>query len=238
VLPSYGLPRIVAALRQRTWNLNMAEPAVAQQLYDELPRSIGLPSPSELYGSMAEAKYSFEANWGGKIATTPDAGEMNEADSKETSEFFNDYLGGETYLKFVEEQYRRNFKLRVENPMHFITNQSDTLHEPILTFFRDRLSVCTEHLGKTPGLAFGAFQHFCERERGRAYVYECEVSDLTHFQHLFREWCIANGVPADFVDAVLRAQELMQSKASGEFNGEDIGKLFAQFASEEPEDTV
>ena len=83
--------------------------------------------------------------------------------------------------------------------------------DPLLTFFRDRLSVPADQLGENPSLAFAAFQQFCTRERGRAYLYDDGANDLTRYETLFRNWNVAMGVPADFIEAVLHAQFIFES---------------------------
>lgn len=47
---------------------------------------------------------------------------------------------GEAHVNFIEDLYRRNFRLRVEDPAHFTTAQKETVHEPILMFFTDEFS--------------------------------------------------------------------------------------------------
>jgi hypothetical protein len=189
ILPAHRLPRIVSGLRSRMWNLNMADRAQATSLYDDLPHSVGLAGLGDTYRHLCEVQYSLQANWGGAFELRQADGSVltgAEADQVETD--LNEFFGGESYLAFVEAQYRRNFQLRADDPTHFITPQLTTLHQPILIFCRDRLAVCTAHLENQPRLLFAAFNHFCDREIGRAYVYSSREADLTSYERLFQEY--------------------------------------------------
>jgi hypothetical protein len=103
--------------------------------------------------------------------------------------------------------------------------------DPLLTFFRDRLSVPADQLGENPSLAFAAFQQFCTRERGRAYLYDDGANDLTRYETLFRNWNVAMGVPADFIEAVLHAQFIFESEGPGSFDCKEFFDAFRGFAS-------
>ena len=45
------------------------------------------------------------------------------------------------------------------------------MHEPILTFYLDEVIASEAHLGDDAGLAFAAYNHFCDRELTRSYVF-------------------------------------------------------------------
>jgi hypothetical protein len=226
VLPCYRLERIIRALRRRTWCLNFADPSIRDGLFEDLPRSVGLPSITDTYRRLADADYSLQAYWGGRVQVKTEHGSLDDAWNGEdpgTRDYLNSILGAEEQVKFVEEQYRRYFRLRVDEPTHFLTSQSGALHQPVLTFFSDRLVVAIDYLKNNQNLIFSAFHLLCDREAGRAYVFGPSQSDLPLFKRLFRDWCVANGVPSEVTNAVLRLRSLIESRPDRGFG---LGEIF------------
>ena len=129
----------------------------------------------------------------------------------------------------MEEQYRRNFQLRVDNPTHFVTAQDDALHEPILTFYLDRVIVNSKHLEKNPYLAFAAFVHFCDREISRSYIFGDTRDDLVLYRRLFREWCVRSGMPEEFVEGLFHLLSLRESRPDAGMSAEEINAAFERY---------
>jgi hypothetical protein len=221
VLPSYRLPRIVQSLRQSSWGIDMADQRNLRRLFVELPKSIGLEAVTDTYERLRTARYSLGANWGGKIISNPP--------NRKLDELLEIYFGGEAYIKFLEEQYRRNFRLRSTNPAAFITKPRGTLHEPILTFFSDRLVVSSDHVGNSPGLLFGAFHQFCDHEIGRAYIFGGDENAIPLYQQLFRQRCIEGGVPEAFVNMVLEISSNARLKHERGFNSKELVAAFDKY---------
>jgi hypothetical protein len=118
VLPSYRLDRIANALRGATLPLSSSK--YQNDLCDVILKRAGLPLSRPLYERLANPTYTEEANWGGSL--------------------------GNEYMKHVEERFRKNFKLRLDDCSYFFESKkpsqesrADRPDSAILTFFSDHL---------------------------------------------------------------------------------------------------
>jgi hypothetical protein len=225
VLPGWRIGRISAGLNSQTLNLDMGDASASSLLYNDIPVSVGLESPSDIYGRLSRAKFSLDANWGGQLVGEDKEGKRIDIGAESFSGA--DFITGAAHLSFVEAQFRRNFLLRCDDPTHFVTAQNDTVHEPILMFFADRLQLCTEHIKGKAGLIFSAFNHFSDREESRALIYGYSGSLLDHYERLFTEACLQAGIPLAFTAALLRFTARRRAATETQVSADELTEILS-----------